>query len=84
MCLYAQQRTLSGYLPRLNSNWIYKILNIKSPGQVQAIDFGSWFCAIFSEQITTQNVYYRLLYLISCELFFEKGVLIFKGGLEEV
>ena len=39
---------------------------------------------IQTEKITTQNVYYRLPYLISYLLFRKKGVLIFKGGLSGV
>ena len=39
---------------------------------------------ILTEEITTQNVYYRLSYLISYLLFREKGLLIFKGGLSGV
>ena len=40
--------------------------------------------SIQTEKITTQNVYYRLLYLISYLLFRKKGVLSFKGGLSGV
>ena len=36
---------------------------------------------IYTEKINSQNVYHRLLYLISYLLFRGKGVLIFKGGL---
>ena len=36
---------------------------------------------ILIEETTTQNVYYRLSYLISYLLFRKKGLLIFKGGL---
>lgn len=46
--------------------------------------FPKYSVLIQTEKITTQNVYYRLLYLISYLLFCEKGVLIFKGGLSGV
>ena len=36
---------------------------------------------ILIQETTTQNVYYRLSYLISYLLFRKKGLLIFKGGL---
>jgi len=39
---------------------------------------------ILTEKMTTQNVYYRLSYLISYLLFREKGLLSFKGGLSGV
>ena len=39
---------------------------------------------IYSEKITSLNVYYHLLYLISYLLFRGKGVLIFKRGLSGV
>ena len=39
---------------------------------------------IYTEKITSQNVYYHLLSLISYLLFRGKGVLIFTGGLSGV
>lgn len=39
---------------------------------------------IQSERIITQNVYYRLLYLVGYLLFCGNGALIFKGGLSGV
>ena len=47
--------------------------------------FTKYSILIQSEQITTQNVYYRLLYLVDFLLFCGNGAaLIFKGGLSGV